>query len=278
MAVQTFNTEEWYDELRRAILEKLRQEIEGKPQHVQQQVTNHRISSLLPNRDIPPRHKKPIEALVFQIFHELYLERIVVPGTSEFFSTSIMEWPIYRITDHGRRVLQTREYSPYDPNGYLDRLKSDITDLDETIVRYVAESLECLQRDCLLAAAVTLGCASEKAMLLLIEQFGQAISDAAKREKYRKATNDWRISIKYKNFRKELDRIAGSLPKELCSPLESHIGGVFNLIRHVRNEAGHPSEEPIERDTIIANQTIFPGYCKHVYSLIDHFAKHGVNF
>jgi hypothetical protein len=264
----------YYDELRRAILEKLRQEIGQKSGH--QQVGLPDLHSLLPGRGILPRDEERLSALVYQIYHELYLERIIVPGTGSSRSAEAMVWPFYRMTEHGRQVLQTQEYSPYDANGYLARLKKDVPDIDETIVRYVAESLHCLRTDCLLAAAVTLGCASEKTMLLLIEQFGQAISVPAKKQEYQNKTGSWMISRKYKTFRESLDRISQDLPKKLRAQSESHLDGAFNLIRHVRNDAGHPSGEPLTRETIVANQTIFPGYCKYVYDLKAHLASQGV--
>jgi len=187
------------------------------------------INNLLPGDTTLERHEERISSLVCQIYHELYLERIIVPGTGQLTSDGKMKWPWYEITEHGKQVLQTQEYSPYDPDGYLVRLKSDIPDIDETIVRYVEESLRCLQMDCLLAAAVTIGCASEKAMLLLIEQFGQAISDPAAKTEYKEAIKSWIISRKHKAFRKHLDPTK-HLPKELRELLEQQLHGTFDLI------------------------------------------------
>ncbi len=276
MTHQPLNTEEVYDELRHAILEKLRQGT-GRDGTWQFEIGSNEVSVLLPEFENPDRYEQELGSLVCQIYHELYLERIIAPGVGQLNSTGRMEWPWYRLTDHGKRVLQTIEYSPYDPNGYLRRLREEIPDIDETIIRYLEESLRCLRMDCLLAAAVTIGCAAEKAMLLLIERFGETISDPAKKKKYEKATSDWRISKKYEAFRKCFQDIMEKLPNDLGRQRESHLDGAFNLIRRVRNSAGHPSGEPITREMVIANQAIFPGYCKYVYSLMDHFGKEGVN-
>ena len=271
---QQINWEEVHDELKRGLLELMR-EVSGKGDH--DQVKNwQQLGDLLPDREIPERHNEQMQALVCQIYHELYLDRIIVSGTGRT-SADRMNWPFYRITDHGRRVLQTREYSPYDRHGYLRRLKSDIADLDETIVRYVAESLECLHRDCLLAAAVTIGCAAEKAVLLLIERFGKAISDPGKKKQYEKETDTWIVTRKYKAFRKKLQSVVKDLPQELSDPLEQRLHGTFDLIRRTRNDAGHPTGEPITREMVRASQIVFPDYCKYVYSLIEHFGVHGAN-
>jgi hypothetical protein len=268
--------EKMYDELRRAVLERLRQEAERSQRRDNLTVVNQ-VSNLLPSRSITERDQERIESLVCQIYHELYLERIIAPGTGNLSSTGRMEWPWYHITDHGKRLLQTREYSPYDPDGYLRRLRSEIPNVEETIVRYVEESLKCLRMDCLLAAAVTIGCASEKAMLLLIEQFGKAISDLMKRKKYEKETSFWTISSKYKTFRKNLDNVAKTLPQDLRDALEPQLHGTFDLIRRIRNEAGHPTGEPVTLETIRASHIVFPGFCKYVYLLMDHFTRNGVN-
>ena len=86
-------------------------------------------------------------------------------------------------------MLETKEYSPYDPEGYLARLKKEIPAIDPVILRYLEESLSCLRMNCLLAASVMIGLAAEKATLLLVEAFGNAISDAAEKASYEATRN-----------------------------------------------------------------------------------------
>jgi hypothetical protein len=161
MTDQTINTEEMYDKLRRSILDWLRQQefpTGSKRMHREYQIRD--ISHLLTNIDIPQTQKERLGTIACQILHELYFERIIIPGMAtitNIHTSHPMEWPFFIITDYGRQVLQTSEYSPYDPDGYLRRLKLDITNIDETIIRYVEESLRCLHMNCLLASAVTIG-------------------------------------------------------------------------------------------------------------------------
>jgi hypothetical protein len=282
MALNLEESEELYGVLRRAILEKLKQQVERRrPSGRGAEEIDVRIHSLLPDFKFPPLDqdtaKAQVGALIYQVYHELYLERIIFPGSANPNSSNPTSWPYYQITNHGRRVLETIEYSPYDPDGYLRRLKSEVPGVDETLVRYVDESLRCLRADCLLAAAVTIGCASEKAMLLLIEQFGQAISNVEKKQKYDEETSSWIITRKYRAFRSRLDGIANQLPKELSAPLEQQLHGVFDLIRQIRNDAGHPTGDPITRDAILASHIVFPGYCKYTYALKDYFTRHTVS-
>jgi len=275
MTLEPLNKEETYDKLRRATMERLALLLDNRPVHTSLTVCSD-ITAILENVEHLGRHEAEVVALIYQIYHELYLERIIFPGNAIHTSASSpMGWPTYQFTDHGRRVLQTREYSPYDPDGYLRRLKEEIPDIDDTIVRYAGESLHCLKTDCLLAAAVTIGCASEKAMLLLIERFGEAISDPTKKDQYAKDTGSWMIFAKYKAFRKYLDGVAHDMPKELRGLLDSQLHGIFDLIRRTRNEAGHPTGDPIPRDSVLANHIVFPGYCRYVYALMARFGDNG---
>src|SRR5207253_1850209 len=90
---------------------------------------------------------------------------------------SLMSWPFYKLSEYGKQVLASPEYQPHDAGGYISRLKQQISTLDPDVIRYLDESLQCFQRGTLLASAVMLGCAAEKAALLLIDAFGAAIQN-----------------------------------------------------------------------------------------------------
>lgn len=209
--------------------------------------------------------------LARQIFHELYLERIIVTGSDPNSISHLMDWPFYVLTEYGKRVLSAPEYQPHDVGGYLSLLKQQIPGIDTDVIRYLDESLHCFQRGTLLASAVMLGCAAEKAALLLIEAFGNAIQDSDQRNKYDKDTNHWMISRKYDAFWKRLEPLSASLPRELREDLHTILDRVFDLIRTTRNSAGHPTGKMVERDTMRANLILFPSYCRRVYGLINHF-------
>jgi len=268
-----------YRELRGVILEFLREH--GRDE-VHQEVTlsGGELKRMLVEKQLIPeadtKDARRIASDVFAIFHELYLERIIVPCSPSSGSYGIpaeIYWPKFRLTEYGRRAIETAEYLPYDPEGYLNSLTSAVPNLDGVVVRYIGEALDCHRRDCTLAAAVMIGCASERAMLLLIEGFGNAIRDRAKHEKYEKETADWKISVKYRKFRKWLERAEKALPEECKGGIERNLAGAFNLIRETRNDAGHPTGRMIERDDVLGNLILFPGYCKYVYSLLEYFAS-----
>lgn len=210
---------------------------------------------------------------VQQVFHDLYLERLIIPGAGPRSSNAAMEWPFYRITEYGRQMLHNSEYAPHDPDGYLSRLQREIPRVDAVILRYLEEALGCYRSDFLLAAAVMTGCAAEKAILLLVDAYGKAIADSAKKAKFEKDTQSWVISRKYDAFWKGIQPTVPNLPASLGDDLHTILDRTFDLIRTTRNDAGHPAGKPPDRDAVHANLILFPAYCRRVYALVDYFGK-----
>lgn len=205
-----------------------------------------------------------------EIFHELYREGVIVSG-SHPRSIGAMEWPLYRVTEYGRKVLETADYVPHDPEGYLAKIKRDVPEIDPAIIRYLEEALGCFKAGHLLAAAVMTGCAAEKAMLLLVEAFGDALGDAEEQQRYKKVVEkQWMISRKYHELWKRLSQKLKQMPEPLQEDLGVILDRVFDLIRSTRNDAGHPAGKIVDRDIVRANFILFPSYCKRIYGLIEH--------
>lgn len=203
---------------------------------------------------------------VLEVFHELSLERIIIPG-----GKSSLRWPFYRLTEYGQKVLESGEWHPYDPEGYLANLKRAVPDIDPVIVTYVSEAVACFRMSCLLAAAVMLGGAAEKAILLLVDAYGASLKDEAQKRRFEKETAQWMIGRKYAALWKQLVPLQNQLPDELGRDLHTILDRVFDLIRTTRNEAGHPATGSVEREAVLANFYLFPSYCRRVYGLIHHF-------
>ena len=219
-----------------------------------------------------------VEEGAAEIVNDLYLSGIIIPGSrpkpNVTYSSSANVWPWFHLTDHGLKVISQREYVPYDPSGYLERLRSDIPDIDQDVVMYLDECLKCYGTGFLFSAAVMLGCATEKAMLQLIECFGQQIkSDTNKRQKYQKDTEHWMINTKYQSFLRYFRSVIPSLPKNLSQNIDVRLDQTFDLIRTIRNQAGHPTGIQIERGVIYGQLQIFPHYCKLVYDLMGYFTQ-----
>lgn len=207
-----------------------------------------------------------------EIFHELYREGVIVSGSGPNSGNYAMGWPFYRVTEYGRQVLEQKDYVPHDPDGYLERLRQEVPNVDAAIIRYLEEALGCFKVGHLLAAAVMTGCAAEKAMLLLIDVFDAALTDPNERAKFDAVIRKhWMIGRKYEELWKRLEGKLGELPNELADDLHVVLDRVFDLIRATRNAAGHPTGKQIDRNTVRANFILFPTYCKRMYALTTYF-------
>ena len=207
-----------------------------------------------------------------QVIHELYHDRLIFLGNRTGGDNQAWSFPWYRLTEYGKQVVNNTEYQPYDPAGYLGRIKNEIPAVDEVIIRYMEETLNCFRTNLLLGAAVMIGCAAEKAMLLLIDSFGGTLEEPAK-TKYKTEINSRMISRKYNALWKRLQPLLPTLPEQLCDDLHVILDRIFDLIRKTRNDAGHPTGKLIEKETIHAGLLLFPSYCKRVYELIEYFSK-----
>ncbi|MCK4629341.1 MAG: hypothetical protein KAT56_10075 [Sedimentisphaerales bacterium] len=212
---------------------------------------------------------------VKQIIHEFYIEGIIVPGPKIQKNTAaisgFLDFPSYQLTEYGEKVVNETEYQPYDPDGYLRRIKGEIPQIDDVIIRYLEETLNCFRKNLLLTSAVMLGCAAEKAVLLLIEVFGDSLTNPQNKAVFEKETNTFIIKRKYDALWKRLEPIAKTLPDNMGDNLGTIIDRIFDIIRTTRNDAGHPSGNIIEKETVHANLLLFPIFCKRIYGLIDYF-------
>jgi len=212
-----------------------------------------------------------------QVWHDLYFERIITPGVKagrfDQVTNNLLEWPWFQVGEYGRAVLCSSDPEPYDPEGYLAAFKKRVPDADFDTLRYLDEALACFRANTLLASAVMLGCASENAVLQLVETFGARIVDPNDKKKYDSETSSWMISKKYTALWSRLKADIKSLPSELSDGLERILDNVFDLIRTNRNAAGHPTGRTVSRDEMRAAFIVFPGYCERVFDLIKHFMR-----
>lgn len=260
-----------YSILRTHLLDYIRSNV--RDPHAQFGVSS--IRSYLESKGVNPDEDVNDWTTIQQIIHELYVEGIINPAQKmrphTTGTTNWLKFPFFHVTAYGEKVLENTEYQPHDQNGYLQKIKAEISTIDPVIIRYLEECLSCFRRNLLLSSAVMLGCASEKAVLLLIEAFGTTLQQTNK-EDYEKETNTFIIRRKYNALWSRLEPIAKSLPNNLGNNLESIIHNTFDIIRTTRNEAGHPSDNVIEKETVHANLLLFPIFCKRIYKLIDHFS------
>jgi hypothetical protein len=204
---------------------------------------------------------------VYEIFYELSLERIIVPGNGGH----AYQWPFYRLTSHGSQVLKDPSDATYDPDGYVRRLKERVPAVDSVVVFYVQHAVTCFQYRLLPPAAVMLGCASEKMFLDFTDVFVSALSKQTEQDKLKKELEKARgIKQKYDAVWKRLTPRRNQLPSKLEESLEERLASVFYQVRKVRNDAGHPTGYAPTTEEVHGNLILFPGYVEFIYGLIQY--------
>ena len=210
---------------------------------------------------------------VRQIVWEFILQGILAIGLNE----RNPDFPFLSLTEHGKKVLESGEiWLPYDPDGYLKNLKTEIPNIDPIIEMYVTESLQAYLKGLMFSSAVMLGVASEQAFLILLDTLTNALKNPKEKKKFEKLHNSFRTKSKFDQVKKRIMSIEKTLPKKLSEDLESKFGQISELIRVTRNDAGHPTGRKIERGTAFVNLQLFPFYCKRIYGLIDYFEEHKI--
>jgi hypothetical protein len=198
------------------------------------------------------------------IIWDLIIEGIVRPGPP----ASDQGWPFFHVTEYGREKIKGGLATPYDPDGYLKRLAASIPGLDDVILAYLEESIRTFRIGCLLSSTTTLGCASEKALILLFDAYGDALSGAMQ-DKYRKEIEGRPIKRKFDEFHKRLEsHLMGKLTGDLKEHLDIALIALSAVFREMRNDAGHPTGKAVVREQAYANLVVFPVYLKKVYDLI----------
>lgn len=206
---------------------------------------------------------------VREIIWNLIVEGILTIG----MNANNEAWPWLRVTDYGHKVIESETPVPHDPSGYLGRLKTQIPNIDSIIITYIQESLRTYSINCLLSSTITLGCASEKALLILIETYINSIQNEETKRKFLERTTGRPISRQFDELKKALEGIKGNLPGDIVDGLDTVLLGVFEMIRNNRNDAGHPTGKIVEKDVLYANLQVFITYCNKIYQLIAVLSK-----
>lgn len=217
------------------------------------------------------QEQERIREAVREAMWDCLLKRIIVFGMDQANG----EWPFYRVTERGASSLGAGSLQPYDPDGFIDYFRKTAGSVDPTVDEYVLEAVRAFNAGCARSAAVMLGCASEKLLLLLADAFEAAISDPAKQAKYSKdLASKWMVSHKYSTLKNRLDLMvaAKKLPRDHAETVSGELPSGFELLRRCRNAAGHPDVPGnVDDDTVFLNLRTFVEYARRVSDLIAYF-------
>ncbi len=212
-----------------------------------------------------------------EIIWDLITQRVITPGSTNNYSDANL--PVLNVTEYGKKALENNLAIPHDYDRYISQL-TKIRGLDSVIREYVEESLITFYRNCFKASAVMLGCASERAIDLLLESFAEAINDSQKQEVFKNILKKNGIQQRFDEFIGRLkgqkggfSDIRSRLKQDIGEDVETAIEGVFRLIKKYRNDAGHPKKISIDRSEMFTNLMLFQRYCEKIYLLIKYFKK-----
>jgi hypothetical protein len=209
--------------------------------------------------------------LLNEVIWSFIIQGILVPGLDD----ANQGWPFLRLTEYGRRCLAEDRILPHDPDGYLREFHKAIPNADPTMTEYLQESLQCYIHGLNRPSVVMLGCASEQAVLVLIESCAESIADPTTKIQFEKEVEKAQsIFRKYGVFERRLAAVKANMPRPLTENLDSSLRGIFDLIRGARNDAGHPANgAQIDRDSVYSHLRLFIPYAQRIYSLMAWFSQ-----
>ena len=176
--------------------------------------------------------------------------------------------PFMSMTAYGRKVLANKEPTPYDPDGYLNDVKSKIT-LDDISELYLTECMQTFQRGNYLSSAVMLGVSAESIFNNVYDCFMQSLESP-------KVLFEFKKLRETSHTKRRIDLVAETIkvkaknefPKEIVDDFDSKTYPILNLIRRLRNDAGHPSGIKIERMEMFNNLMLFKVYCDELHRIM----------
>lgn len=222
--------------------------------------------------DCPPQLYANLSTPVSDICHDLIVEGVIRPGA--LYRPDLLDLPFIHLTEHGQRFIQDVN-TPYDPEGFVRRLKEAVPNIDTVIETYVAESAKTLRGNCLLSSTTALGCASEQAFLLLLEATRDALTPTHKTTFDNAMRGKFVIKAKYEEYKVQFATLVETHAKARFTrdwveqKLEASLNLLFQYFRMNRNSTGHPSGAAFDRETCYANLMMFPGYVKVICGLTD---------
>jgi hypothetical protein len=191
------------------------------------------------------------EKVLLRAWNDLYRNGDIIPGTS----ISELSPSFFQVTDKGNESFEYLNRDPGNPQGYLEHL-SKKAKIDHIAESYLREALQSYNANCFKAAAVMLGCASERLILNLAEILVGKIK--GKGDKPSKKLGSWQIGQIIDGIEHELNQKEKVFPDQLGKRYKKYWPSFVQAIRDVRNKAGHPTDiESIGKPDVHSTLLIF---------------------
>lgn len=196
--------------------------------------------------------------MVNEIVWDLIVQRIITISDTQGYA-----W--LRITEYGKRIIESNEITPYDRDGYIASIKHKAPKISTLALDYIQEAMTCFRSGAQRAASVMLGVASEEIFSDMIRSF---------EKKYSKniLPSDYKPFKQVKDlFGKSFEPLKKDLPQDLKNNIDNTIGGIYELIKKMRDDSGHPTDAEISRDEVYANFLVLPLYAERIYKVVNFY-------
>lgn len=221
--------------------------------------------------------------LFFEEVHYLIAQNVVSPGAYRNYG---QELPNFHVTKYGMSCLAVRDILPYDPEGYIAKLKSLAT-IDPWEEFYISQSLRCFNAGAYEASLILIGIEAEYIAEMLLDKmkgFLQTNEIAMKATFETALANKKVISKKYQEYETIINSLRNLPPtgarkypdlEVLCSHLDNTVRPLFAAyLRLSRNELAHPSAMRIDRIECLMFFVTFMKYCDYQHKFLDYYSSH----
>lgn len=211
----------------------------------------------------------------------LMFQNVLSPGATGSYGD---DWPYFHVTKYGLQCLANKDVLPYDPEGYLNKLRA-IPSFDDWELFYVSQGLRCFNAGALESSIIMLGLAGEYLAIRLIDNMSAflAKNETALDTHFGAAlAGKNKISQRYSEYEAILNDVlklkdgAGNIKYPLLksySPLlDAPAKTVYaTFLRLTRNELAHPSLTQMDRMECLTMFVSFIKYCETQHKYLDFY-------
>jgi cob(I)alamin adenosyltransferase len=238
------------------------------------------VSSFLQSNDLEFSIKEEAHCTHFYIKRGALKADLSVYTTGKI-KNGVTDSPLRKFLEDAKEALSSANFGqlaklPYEIEKFPQTIRERIPECDEVIIKFVNEAIRAYRADIPIATTFLLGAASEKAIFILIDSFGDAIGDEGNRKSFKERVGKKKvISAKYDEFMASYKACKTKCPDPAISnDLEVILNTMFHFYRITRNDVGHPYILPdIDKGVLLANLGQFVYYLERIYGLIRYFKE-----
>lgn len=208
---------------------------------------------------------RPGAVQVYAAFWQMVQEGIIIPGHRKWGrfeqnNGAFNGFPYFSITDYGRQVLNNNLRNGTDPADaaeYLDKLKKRAPVANNTVLRYVGESVSTFNLQKYLASAVLLGVAAEELLEQMYKALGAHLGAGGAAYLQKLQSKRW-ASQRLEYARQRLQKHLSEFPTEFQGRVDQYLDMLAQIIKTSRDDVGHARPLRVDREIAAMNLVSFP--------------------